>query len=339
MKETLLPFERVKRSILVRREAETSPKFGKTPDERSVEELMNYGIINVDKSDGPTSHQVSAYVQKILHIKKSGHSGTLDPKVTGVLPVAVGRATRIVQALLPSGKEYVCLMHLHHEVDEYQIRKVMNEFIGKIKQLPPIKSAVKRQWRFRSIYYINILDIKGQDVLFRTGVEAGTYIRKLVHDIGVKLGCGAHMAELRRTKAGPFNEDTLVTLQELTDAYHYYTEEKNEKYIRNCIKPMEFGVSHLPKIYILDTTVDALCHGAILKVPGIAKVDTEISPDQLVAIMTLKNELVCVGISKMNSTQMVNEARGIAVSTTQVFMDPGIYPKMEWKEPVVKGDY
>lgn len=332
MKDTLLPFEKVKRSIIVRKDAETSPKFGKKPEERTVEELLDYGIINVDKPEGPTSHQVSAYVQKILHIKKSGHSGTLDPKVTGVLPVAIGKATRIVQALLPSGKEYVCLMHMHKEVDEYQIRKVMSEFIGKIKQLPPIKSAVKRQWRFRSIYYIHILDITGQDVLFRTGVEAGTYIRKLVHDIGVKLGCGAHMAELRRTKAGPFNEDTtLVNLQELTDAYYYYKEEKNEKYIRNCIKHIEFGVSHLPKVYVFDTTVDSLCHGAILKVPGISKVDTEISPDQMVAVMTLKNELICVGVAKMNSTQMVNEPKGIAVNTDKVFMNTGIYPKMEKK--------
>ena len=125
-----LPFEKIKREILVRKEAETS-----RIKERSVEELIEYGIINFDKPKGPTSHKVSDYVQKILGIKKSGHSGTLDPAVTGVLPTALSKATRIVQALIKSGKEYVCVMHLHKEVDENKIRKVMKSFVGKIKHL------------------------------------------------------------------------------------------------------------------------------------------------------------------------------------------------------------
>ena len=214
----LLPFEEVKRDILVKREAETSPKFGCKPEDRTAEQLLNLGIINIDKPKGPTSHQVSAYVQKILDSCKGGHSGTLDPKVTGVLPTAVGKATRIVQALLVAGKEYVCLMHVHKELPQDQIFKVMKEFTGKITQLPPVKSAVKRQWRERSVYYIDVLDIVGQDVLFIIGCQAGTYIRKICHDIGKSLGCGAHMAELRRTKAGPFSESTLVSLHDLTDA-------------------------------------------------------------------------------------------------------------------------
>ena len=331
MAETLLPFEKTKRTILIKKEAETSPKFGKKAEERTVEELIDYGIINIDKPAGPTSHQVSAYVQKILEIKKSGHSGTLDPQVTGCLPVATGRATRVVQALLTSGKEYICLMHVHADIEEYQLRKVVSEFVGKIKQLPPIKSAVKRQWRFRKIYYIEILDIEGREVLFKVGSEAGTYIRKLVHDIGEKLGCGAHMAELRRSKAGPFKEDTLVTLQDLADAYYYWKEQKNEAFIRHCIKPIEFAVSHLPKVWIFDTTVDSLCHGINLKVPGIAKMESDIERDQQVAIMTLKEELVAIGIAKMSSKEMMELDKGIAVTSDKVFMLPGTYPRMEKK--------
>src|SRR3989338_1394353 len=116
--QNLLPFEKTKREILVRKDAETNYKYGCNPENRKTHEIINYGIVNIDKPKGPTSHQVSDYVQKILHIDKSGHSGTLDPAVTGVLPVALGSGTRIVQALLTAGKEYVAIMHLHKEVDE-----------------------------------------------------------------------------------------------------------------------------------------------------------------------------------------------------------------------------
>ena len=328
MQETLLPFEKIKRNVLVRKEAKTSVKFGKSPDKRTVGELIGYGVVNIDKPAGPTSHQVSAYLQQILDIKKSGHSGTLDPNVTGCLPIATGRATRIVQALLNAGKEYVCLMHLHKDVEEYEVRKVMSGFVGKIKQLPPIKSAVKRQWRYRTVYYIEILDMVEKDVLFRVGSQAGTYIRKLVHDIGAKLGCGAHMAELRRTKAGPFTEESLVTLQNLKDAYYYWKTDGDEKYIMHCIKPVEAAASHLPKVWVLDTTVDSLCHGANLKLPGISKVESDIQPDEIIAIMTLKDELVALGKACMASKEMLGN-KGVAVITEKVFMPAGAYPKME----------
>ncbi|MBR9690968.1 RNA-guided pseudouridylation complex pseudouridine synthase subunit Cbf5, partial [Candidatus Woesearchaeota archaeon] len=321
-------FEKIQREVLVRNESKTSSKYGMAPEKRSVEELIDYGIINMDKPPGPTSHQVSAFVQKILKIKKSGHSGTLDPKVTGVLPIATQRATRIVQTLLNAGKEYVCLMHLHNEVKETELRKVIKEFTGKIKQLPPIKSAVKRQWRYRKVYYIEILDIIGQDVLFKVGSQAGTYIRKLVHDIGEKLGVGAHMAQLRRTKAGPFDESNVVTLHDLTDAYHFYKEEDNEKFIRHCIKPVEFAVDHIPKVWVFDSTINSVCHGANLKVPGISKVHSKIQKEEVVAIMSLKDELVAIGTSNMTSKEMLKE-KGIAVTTQKVFMNTSTYPKLE----------
>ncbi|MBW2971662.1 RNA-guided pseudouridylation complex pseudouridine synthase subunit Cbf5 [Candidatus Woesearchaeota archaeon] len=333
MVKNLLPFEKAERKTLVKKEAETSEKYGCAPEKRSVEQLLNLGIINIDKPKGPTSHQVSAYVQKILGAKKGGHSGTLDPKVTGVLPIAVGKGTRVVQTLLVAGKEYVCLMHLHKEVPEADVRKVMKEFTGKITQLPPIKSAVKRQLRERKVYYIDILDIEGQDVLYVIGCQAGTYIRKICHDMGKALGVGAHMAELRRTKAGPFNEKTLVTMHDLTDAYWYYKNEGNERYIRHVIQPVENAVAHLPKIWVMDTTVDTLCHGADLAVPGIAKLDEGIEIDQPVAILTLKGELICLGNARMHSKDMMHKNKGVAVKTRKVFMDPGTYPKMPKKEP------
>lgn len=323
-----LPFERIKREVLLRKEVPTSDKYGCEPRKRPIEKHIEYGIINLDKPKGPTSHQVSAYVQQILGVKKGGHSGTLDPKVTGVLPVAIEKATRIVQALLVAGKEYVCIMHVHKEIPKEKIQKTIESFVGKIKQLPPIKSAVKREWRYRKVYYIEILDIKGQDVLFRVGCQAGTYIRKLCHDIGQTLGCGAHMSELRRTKAGPFDESTLVTLQDVADANWYYRNENNERYLRHVIQPLENAVDHLPKIWVYDTTVDTLCHGADLAVPGIAKVHSDIQVGELVAVMTLKGELVAIGEVVMISKDIQKKPRGIAVKAGKVFMEPGTYPRV-----------
>ncbi len=174
-----LPFEEIKRKAIVKKKEATDESYGKKPEERSIAELINYGVINLDKNQGPTSHQVTDYVKRILNIKKSGHSGTLDPNVTGCLPIALGKGTRIVQTLLKSGKEYVCLMNLHSDVEEGKIRGNVKKFIGKIEQMPPVRSAVKRQNRFREVYYFNILEINGRNVLFKVGCEAGTYIRKL----------------------------------------------------------------------------------------------------------------------------------------------------------------
>jgi len=325
----MLPFEKIKRELFIKRKSKTDSKFGVKPDERPVEELIDLGIANINKPKGPTSHQVSAYVQRILKLKKSGHSGTLDPKVTGVLPVAFGRGTRVVQTLLTAGKEYVCLMHLHKEVPEGKLRSTIKEFVGKIKQLPPLRSAVKRQERIRKIYYIKILEIIDNDVLMVVGCQAGTYIRKLCHDIGKKLDVGAHMAELIRTKAGPFKVDTLITLQDLADAYWYWKNENNEKYIRFCIKPIEEAINHLPKMYVLDTSVDSICHGANLKVPGVSAVESEIQIDETVAILTLKGELVAIGTAKMLPKHVLKNDKGVVATTNKVFMLPGTYPKMQ----------
>src|SRR3989338_478532 len=174
-----LPFENISREILVRKKAETDHNLGIKPEKRTVDMIINYGVVNIDKPKGPTSHQVSDFVQKILGINKSGHSGTLDPAVTGVLPIALGRATRVVEYLLHAGKEYVAVMHLHKEVSEEGVRVVFKEFTGKIMQKPPIKSSVKRVVREREIYYVDVLEIDGKDVLFKVGCQAGTYIRKL----------------------------------------------------------------------------------------------------------------------------------------------------------------
>ncbi len=159
-------------------------------------------------------------------------------------------------------------MHLHKELTQSQIQQSVKELIGKIKQIPPRKSAVKREERTRTVYYMNIYEIEGKDVLFKIGCEAGTYIRKICHDWGKMLGISAHMAQLVRTKAGPFTDQDWTTLQDLKDAYEVY-KEGNEEPLKRIIKPVEKAVDHLPKIWALDTAVDTLCHGADLSTPGI----------------------------------------------------------------------
>ena len=313
-----LPFENIKREILVKKEAKGL--FGIEPEERKTEDIINYGVINVDKYRGPTSHQVCDYVKRILKISKAGHSGTLDPNVTGVLAVALGRATRIVQTLLPAGKEYIALMHLHKPVTEEKIKEVFKEFTGKIRQKPPVKSSVRRINRTREIYYVDILEIEEQDVLFTIGCQAGTYIRKYIHDFGKKIGCGAHMAELRRTRVASFDESTLFTLQDLTDAFYYYNE-GNDKFIRKVIQPVENAVRHLPKVWVLDNAIGSMLHGIDLKVPGVSKLHDKINEDDLVAVMTLKNELVAIGQARMSSDDVMKKEKGVVVNVHKVFMN------------------
>ncbi len=317
--------------LLIKAEGETDPNYGNFPDERPIEDHIRRGIINLDKPSGPTSHEIDSWVKRILNVEKTGHGGTLDPKVTGVLPIGIDYATRAIQMLLGADKEYVCLMHLHEEISETKIRNILKEFQGKIFQTPPLKSAVKREMRVRNIYYVNILEIDGQDVLFKIGCEGGTYIRKYCHDVGEALGIGAHMAELRRTKSGPFTEDeTLITLQDLTDAYHIWKEEGDESLIRGCVLPMELAVKHLPKITIRDSAVDAVCHGADLAAGGIVNLDDKIKENDTVAIMTLKGELVAAGESLKTSKEIYKANKGIVIDIKKVFMEPGTYPKM-WK--------
>lgn len=324
-----LPFESIKRTVLIKSEAVSNPQFGCDPFKRSIPNLLDSGVVCLNKPKGPTSHMVADYVKRILKIEKTGHSGTLDPAVTGVLPVALGSATRVTQALLPAGKEYVCIMHLHDDVSEEKIREAMKEFVGKITQLPPVKSAVVRKEREREVYYLDILEIDGRDVLFKMGCEAGTYVRKVCHDVGKMLGEGAHMSELVRTKAGPFSFKTWVTLQDLEDAYSFWSEEKNDKFLRHCIMPMEAAVEHLPKMWIHDSAIDTICHGASLNVPGVVSLHSDIQKNDLVAVMSLKGELVALGNAFINSEQVFREQKGLCVRISRVFMRPGTYPKQK----------
>lgn len=312
--------------IYQRTEAEPTEKFGKRPEERSAEELLSCSIINLDKPRGPTSHEVVSWVKKVLHTDKAGHSGTLDPKVTGVLPVAIGKATKVLQVLLLGGKEYVGVMHFHDPVEKEDVLNVFKEFTTTIYQRPPVKSAVVRRVRRRKVYTLDLLEMDGKDVLFSACTQAGTYIRKLCHDIGLVLGVGANMTELRRTRVAHFAEDESVYLQDVLDAYVFYTEEGDDKELLKCLHPVEYAVQQIPKIWIHDSAVDSVCHGAELAVPGVVKLEP-VEKNQMAAVMTLKDELVALGRVQMTAKDILTRGKGIAVTTDRVIMERKTYPR------------
>jgi predicted rRNA pseudouridine synthase len=323
----------IKREWLTKIEGEvTSPDYGTPPWARPIEQHIKLGVIPLDKPPGPTSHEVVAWIKRMFNLSKAGHGGTLDPKVTGVLPVALEEATKVIGLVVHTGKEYMCLMQLHSPVPEGELRRAISLFVGEIYQRPPLRSSVKRSLRTKKIYEIELLEYNGRYALMRVYSEAGTYMRKLCHDIGLILGVGAHMRELRRTKSGPFHESHgLVKLQDLSEALYRWKHEGKEDLLRKYILPIEYAVAHLPKIVIRDTAVDALAHGANLAVPGIVKLHKDIQKNDIVALFTLKGELVAIGVAQMSSEEIVSTKRGIAVKIRRVVMKPGVYPKA-WKK-------
>ena len=315
--------------MIIKSEEISNPDFGKYPGSRNTEEILKCGVIVVDKPSGPTSHQVASWVKEILGSNKVGHSGTLDPKVTGVLVIVTDKATKIIPALMGMDKEYIAVMHLHEDADKDEIKRVAEKFTGKIKQMPPKKSAVRRKRRTREIYELRVLEKKGLDVLLDIKCEKGTYVRKLIHDMGKKLGKGAHMRELRRIAVGPYEEDSSVTLHELKDFYVSWRENgKNE--IRKHVNPVEFGIEKLKKIVVRDSAVNALCNGAPLGMGGVCRLDENIRKKERVAIMTLKGELVALGVAVMDSEEMKKQNKGICAQIDSVIMEKDLYPRM-WK--------
>jgi H/ACA ribonucleoprotein complex subunit 4 len=251
--------------------------------------------------------------------------------VTGVLPIALEEATKIVQALLVSGKEYVCLMKLHGKAAEKKVTEVLEEFQDTIYQRPPLRSSVKRRLRIRKIYYLDFLEMEERNVLFKVGCQGGTYIRKLCFDMGEALGCGAHMQELRRTRAGPFVENgDVVTLHDVAYWFMEWQEGKDERLLKKFIKPMERALDLVPKILIRDSAVDAVCHGATLTAPGVLSVETGTNQNAMVAIFTLKGEIVALAKALVSTEEILNMAHGLVAETKRVLMPRGTYPR-SWR--------
>lgn len=219
--------------------------------ERPIKQLIQFSLINLDKPTGPTSFQISQFVKNSFGLSKTAHMGTLDPQVTGVLPVTLGRACKLSEYFMHKDKKYVGIMRIHEDLPLAKLKKLMKEFTGKITQLPPVKSRVKRAFREREVKQFEILEKNGKDVLFISEVQAGTYIRKLCSDLGDKIG-GAHMLELRRTKASIFseNDDNFVNLYDFEKAVNALNE-GNETPLRKMLIPAEQAIKKvLPEVQL-----------------------------------------------------------------------------------------
>lgn len=291
-------------------------KLGKAPSQRSLEEALEFGVVCIDKPRGPSSHEVSAFVKKILHVKKTGHTGTLDPDVSGVLPVLLNQSCKASHFLGETSKQYVCVMKAGKNVDKKELETAFSRFRGKIYQTPPIASAVARKLRVREVYSLDILEVQGNLVLFSVACEAGFYVRNLVFDVGEVLGIKAEMIELRRTRAGVLSEEKCVALQELSD-YHWLWREKSMDDLKKFIIPIEDFVA-LKKVIASDDCLRPISTGANLAVPGIVALDEKIEKNETVGIFTGKGELVTIATALMSFNEIKNSEKGIAFDIERV---------------------
>ena len=297
-----------------------------------IKELMECGLIAIDKPQGPSSHQVTAWVKEIFGGDiRIGHGGTLDPMVSGVLIVMLGRAVRLAPVILKHRKEYIAVLRLHGDVDREEVYRVANEFRGRVYQRPPRKSAVRRQLRIRTMYDIEVLDFSGRLVLLRVSCEAGSYIRSLCTHLALAMGVGGQMEELRRSRSGSLGLPDTCTLQDLKDAY-VFSQEGNSEELKKMILPVERLISEIPIVKIRDSAVEAICSGAVLAGVGVISKESY-KRDSKVAVITEKGELVCIGKALISSEEYKPGDTGLVVAPQAVVMKRGTYEKGWIKKP------
>ncbi|VAH27599.1 H/ACA ribonucleoprotein complex subunit 4-like [Triticum dicoccoides] len=311
---------------------------GHSPLKRPLAEYLRYGVINLDKPSNPSSHEVVAWIKRLLRVEKTGHSGTLDPKVTGNLIVCVDRATRLVKSQQGAGKEYVCIARFHAAVpDTARVARALESLTGAVFQRPPLISAVKRQLRVRTIYESKLLehDAERHLAVFWISCEAGTYVRTLCVHLGLLLGVGAHMQELRRVRSGILGEqDNMVTMHDVMDAMWALDNHKDESYIRRVVMPLEVILTSYKRLVVKDSAVNAICYGAKLMIPGLLRFENDIDVGEEVVLMTTKGEAIAIGIAEMPTAVMATCDHGAVAKIKRVVMDRDTYPRKWGLGPV-----
>ena len=284
-------------------------------------------IILIDKPRGPSSHQVAAWVREITGVSSVGHTGTLDPAVSGVLVVLLGRAVKLTTILHQDEKEYIALLRLQGDVPDDELHKVIEHFTGRIYQRPPKRSAVKRVLRIREIHELEMLNRDGRLVLFRVRCDSGTYIRSLCHHIGMACGVGGAMVELRRTRSGPFHERDCVTLHSLRDAVEH-ARDGDEGLLRTIVRSPLEAMDGFPRIYMKESAADAVCHGARLSSRGVVSHD-KFQMEDLVVMLT-GDDFIGVGEALVSGSRIVPGEKGLVVAPRLIMQDIGVYPAV-WK--------
>ena len=294
------------------------------PGDRSPAALLSFGLVNLDKPPGPSAHQVAEWVRELTRdaladrqesdaldgadntghppalVDRVAHAGTLDPKVTGSLPLMLGDATRLAQVFDDSRKEYVAVLELHGPPPS-DFEAIVAEFEGEIYQKPPRKSAVRRQLRVREIFDLDVIERRERQALLGIRCESGTYVRKLCHDLGLALGTGAHMGDLRRTATGTFDDTTLVTMEEFVDALAFWVEDDDPEPLEAVVDPAERALVTLPRVTIAPSAAREVAEGAPVYAPGVIDVapadagGAEPTDNALVVCYTPNGAAVCLG--------------------------------------------
>jgi H/ACA ribonucleoprotein complex subunit 4 len=273
------------------------------------------GLILINKPKGPTSSTISVWVREILG-EKTGHCGTLDPNVSGVLPILIGKGIKLLEYLQIHDKEYICLMKLGKKVDEEKLKEALKSFVGSIYQKPPLHSAVAKVTRVRKIYAIELLEAVGNKALFRIECQHGTYVRKLVEDLGHVLGTTAVMEELRRTRVGEFREGDCISLTKLKDATELSKQGKPEM-LNAIIKPLEYVVTNWPKVDVKQKAAENIIKGADLMAPGLEKITGTFGKGAVVAIVE-KERIIAIGKALFDSKSIINQKKGPVVKLEKV---------------------
>ncbi|KAI8241746.1 H/ACA ribonucleoprotein complex subunit cbf5 [Colletotrichum sp. SAR 10_96] len=319
-------------AVLVRTGHFTPIPAGCSPLKRDIKSYISSGVINLDKPSNPSSHEVVAWVKRMLRVEKTGHSGTLDPKVTGCLIVCVDRATRLVKSQQGAGKEYVAVIRLHDKLPggQAQFARALETLTGALFQRPPLISAVKRQLRIRTIYETKLIEFDNDRHLgvFWVSCEAGTYIRTLCVHLGLLLGVGGHMQELRRVRSGAMDESKgMVTLHDVLDAQWMMDNTRDESYLRKVISPLETLLTGYKRIVVKDSAVNAVCYGAKLMLPGLLRYESAIEVHDEVVLMTTKGEAIAIGIAQMSTVEMSTCDHGVVAKVKRCIMERDLYPR------------
>ncbi|KAI6132717.1 putative rRNA pseudouridine synthase [Pisolithus croceorrhizus] len=324
--------------LLVRSSHFTPIPSGSSPLKRDISSYVKSGVINLDKPSNPSSHEVVAWIRRILRVEKTGHSGTLDPKVTGCLIVCIDRATRLVKSQQGAGKEYVCVLRLHSSLPSpTALPRALQTLSGALFQRPPLISAVKRQLRIRTVYESKLLefDEKRNLAIFWVSCEAGTYIRTLCVHLGLLLGVGGHMQELRRVRSGAMSEnDDIVTMHDVLDAQWTYDNTRDESYLRRAIRPLESLLVGYKRIVVKDSAVNAVCYGAKLMIPGLLRYEADIAVNEEVVLMTTKGEAIALAIAQMSTVELATCDHGVVAKVKRCIMERDTYPRRWGLGPV-----
>lgn len=309
--------------------AKTNPAHGCNPYDRSLGELLECGVIIIDKPPGPTSHQLTAWARNLLGIARIGHGGTLDPFATGLLTLLCGRATRLTAVLLQKPKRYIAVLRFKDEVDKDRISGLLDSLTGETYNVPPKESAVKVQVRTRVIRLAQLVDVDDASRVFIVSFhcDAGTYVRTLAKDIGLLMGTGCELLELHREGSGGFDDSMACTMQQLTDAAFLWREHDEDRGLARILVPVESILDDLPRIVVKDGAVAALSHGAPLARPGVVSAPKGLPVGSSALISSLKGEVVALATLSVATDSLPGMKTGQVATAQTVMMPSGVYPQ------------